>query len=50
MRTVLLSGSTTDAKAQANMMKDRIDNGCNLVKRENIVSLVKDAKKIIQAK
>ena len=27
------------------MMKDRIDNGCDLVKRENIASLVKDAKK-----
>lgn len=46
MRTVLLSGSTADAKSQANMMKDRIDNGCDLVRRENITSLVKDAKKI----
>jgi menaquinone-dependent protoporphyrinogen IX oxidase len=45
MRAVLLSGSTTDARSQANMMKDRIDNGCDLVKRENIASLVKDAKK-----
>ena len=45
MRAVLLSGSTTDAKSQANMMKDRIDNGCDLVKRENIASLVRDAKK-----
>ena len=45
MRTVLLSGSTNDAKSQANMMKDRIDNGCDLVKRENILSHVKDAKK-----
>ena len=45
MRTVLLSGSTNDAKSRANMMKDRIDNGCDLVKRENIASLVKDAKK-----
>ena len=45
MRAVLLSGSTNDAKSQANMMKDRIDNGCDLVKRENIASLVKDAKK-----
>ncbi|MBQ9272691.1 MAG: hypothetical protein IJ227_03090 [Mogibacterium sp.] len=47
MRTVLISGSTTDAKSQANMMKDRIDNGCDLVKRENVASLVKDAKKIL---
>ena len=45
MRAVLLSGSTKDAKSQANMMKDRIDKGCDLVKRENIASLVKDAKK-----
>lgn len=49
MRAVLLSGSTTEAKPQANMMKDRIDNGCDLVKRENINSLVKDARKLTQA-
>ena len=48
MRAVLLSGSTTDAKSQANMMKERIDNGCDLVKRENIASLVKDARKIAE--
>ncbi len=48
MRAVLLSGSTSDAKSQANMMKDRIDKGCDLVKRENIASLVKDAKKIAE--
>ena len=48
MRAVLLSGSTADSKIQANMMKDRIDNGCDLVKRENINSLVKDAKKKLQ--
>ena len=47
MRTVLLSGSTADAKSAANMMKDRIDNGCDLVKRDNITSLVKDAKKLL---
>ncbi len=47
MRTVLLSGSTADAKSAANMMKDRIDNGCDLVKRENITSLVKDARKLM---
>ena len=45
MRAVLLSGSTPDAKSQANMMKDRIDKGYDLVKRENIASLVKDAEK-----
>lgn len=45
MRTVLLSGSTADAKSQAAMMKDRIDNGCDMVRRENIASLVKDARK-----
>jgi len=48
MRAVLLSGSTSDAKSQAALMKDRIDNGCDLVKRENIASLVKDAKKIAE--
>lgn len=46
MRAVLLSGSTTDAKSRANMMRDRIDNGCDLVKRENINSLVRDARKL----
>ena len=48
MRAVLLSGSTPDAKSQANMMKDRIDNGCDLVRRENIDSLVRDARKIAE--
>lgn len=48
MRTVLLSGSTADAKSRANMMRDRIDNGCDLVKRENIRSLVRDAKKLAE--
>ena len=48
MRAVLLSGSTKDAKSAVNMMKDRIDKGCDLVKRENIASLVKDAKKIAE--
>ena len=47
MRAVLISGSTKDARSAANMMKDRIDNGCDMVKRENITSLVKDAKKKI---
>lgn len=45
MRTVLLSGSTVDAKSQANMMRDRIDKGCDFVSRDNIKSLVKDALK-----
>lgn len=45
MRTVLLSGSTPEAKMQANKIKDRIDNGVDMVRRENIASLVKDAKK-----
>jgi menaquinone-dependent protoporphyrinogen IX oxidase len=50
MRAVLLSGSTIEARSQANMMKERIDNGCDLVRRENIDSLIKDAMKIIQTK
>jgi menaquinone-dependent protoporphyrinogen IX oxidase len=45
MRTVLVSGSTKDARKAANMMRDRIDNGVDMVKRENISALVKDAKK-----
>ena len=45
MRTVLLSGSTPDAKLQAHRIKDRIDNGVDMVRRENIASLVKDARK-----
>lgn len=45
MRTVLISGSTKDAKSAAGMMRDRIDNGCDMVDRGNIASLVKDAKK-----
>ena len=48
MRAVLLSGSTKDSRKQADMMRERIDNGCDLVKRENIASLVKDAKKILE--
>lgn len=45
MRTVLLSGSTPDAKKQADKIRDRIDNGVDMVSRDNIASLVKDAKK-----
>ena len=45
MRTVLVSGSTRDARSAANKMKDRIDIGCDLVDRGNIDSLVKDAMK-----
>ena len=47
MRSVLISGSTKDAKSRMNFMKDRIDNGVDMVKRENINSLVKDAKKLL---
>lgn len=45
MRSVLLSGSTPEAKVQANKIRDRIDNGIDMVRRENIASLVRDAKK-----
>ena len=48
MRRVLLSGSTKDSKNRADFMKDRIDNGVDMVRRENIESLVKDAKKLIK--
>ena len=45
MRTVLLSGSTPDARLQADKIRERIDNGVDMVRRENIASLVKDARK-----
>ena len=45
MRAVLLSGSTPDSKLRANKIKDRIDNGVDMVKKENIASLVKDARR-----
>ena len=45
MRAVLLSGSTMEAKPRANVMKERIDGGCDFVKRENIASLVRDARR-----
>ena len=45
MRTVLLSGSTPDAKKQADKIRDRIDNGVDMVSRDNISALVRDARK-----
>lgn len=48
MRTVLLSGSTPDAKRQADKIRERIDKGIDMVSRDNISSLVKDAEKKIQ--
>ena len=48
MRTVLISGSTPEAKGRANFMKDRIDNGIDMVYRDNIISLVKDARRKLQ--
>jgi len=48
MRTVLLSGSTPDAKKQAYKIRDRIDNGVDMVRRDNIASLVKDARKKVK--
>ena len=47
MRRVLLSGSTPDAKMQADRIRERIDNGVDMVSRDNIASLVKDARKKI---
>lgn len=47
MRSVLVSGSTNEAKSRMNFMRDRIDNGVDMVKKENIDSLVKDAGKLI---
>jgi hypothetical protein len=48
MKTVLISGSTPDAKSRANFMKDRIENGVDMVFRDNIQSLVKDARKKLE--
>ena len=45
MRRVLLSGSTTESKERAQFMKERIDSGVDMVKRENIRALVKNAEK-----
>ena len=45
MRKVLLSGSTPDAKTQADKIRERIDSGVDMVSRDNIASLVKDARK-----
>lgn len=45
MKTVLISGSTLEARSRANFMKDRIENGVDMVFRDNITSLVKDAKR-----
>lgn len=45
---VLKSGSTKSASKEAEMMEDRITNGCDLVKRENLDSLIKDCKKKLE--
>lgn len=45
MKKVLKSGSTKSASKEADMMENRLVNGCDLVKRENLDSLIKDCKK-----
>lgn len=45
MKKVLKSGSTKSASKEADMMENRLINGCDLVKRENLDSLIKDCKK-----
>lgn len=45
MKAVLISGSTPDAKGRADFMKERIENGVDMVHRDNIQSLVRDAQK-----
>ncbi|MCF0141346.1 MAG: hypothetical protein HUJ78_04930 [Mogibacterium sp.] len=47
MKKVLISGSTPDASSEAEAMRDRIENGVNLVDRNNISALVAEAKSII---
>lgn len=46
-KKVMLSGATADAADAASRMKDRIENGCDMVKRDNIASLVKDCRKVL---
>lgn len=47
VKKVLKSGSTKDASDDAEKMKSRIENGIDMVKRDNINSLIKDCLKII---
>ena len=47
-KKVMLSGATPDASGPAAMMKDRIENGCDLVKQDNLNSLLKDCHKILE--
>lgn len=44
-KKVMLSGATRDAKDAAGEMRRRIEDGVDLVKRENISALVKEAAK-----
>ena len=46
-KKVMLSGATAEASGAAAVMKDRIENGCDRVSRDNIKSLIKDCNKII---
>ena len=47
-KKVLTSGKVDGAKDEANQMLDRIENGCDLVNRNNIKSLVKDCIKVLE--
>lgn len=47
MKKVLISGSTKDSQSEARKMQDRIESGTNLVKRENIQGIVRDARAIL---
>lgn len=47
MKKVLMSGSTKDAKPDADNMKNRIINGIDLVDKNNIKAIVKEAKSIL---
>jgi len=44
-KKVLMAGSKNLASDDAQMMKDRIENGVDLVKRENLKAIVKESKK-----
>ena len=44
-KAVMLSGQTPDAKSDAAEMKNRLENGCDMVDRNNINALVKEARK-----
>lgn len=46
-RKVLTKGTVAGSENEAAVMLDRLNNGCDLVKRDNLKSLLKDCEKIL---